>query len=185
MTSSAHPLASGPGWRVDDVVCTAGPHERPFEEAHESFCIAAVVEGTFQYRSSRGCVTLAPGPLMLGNAGDCFECGHAHAAGDRCLSFHFAPEAMEEILRDVPGVRRLAFPTPRVPPLPALMTLVAAAEAARDGKDAATWKSWRWVSRERLRRSQPRGAPTARLACMTSAASPQRCDGWRLGRMSR
>ena len=42
MVFAPHTLASGPGWRVSDVVCTAGPHDRPFEEQHDAVCIAAV-----------------------------------------------------------------------------------------------------------------------------------------------
>ena len=136
MTTTAHPLATGPGWRVDDVICTAGPHDRPFEERHDSICIAAVTEGSFQYRTTEGSAVLAPGALLLGNHGHCFECGHAHGVGDRCLSFHFAPEFFEGVLASVPGARQLAFPIPRLPPLPSLIPVMAAAEVARDAGDA-------------------------------------------------
>jgi AraC-like DNA-binding protein len=130
-------LASGPGWRVSDVVCTAGPHDPSFEEQHAAVCIAAVTQGTFQYRSAPGVAVLAPGALLLGNAGHCFECGHEHGTGDRCLAFHFAPDHLEAILAAVPGVRRAAFTVPSLPPLPLLLPLVAAAETARDQGDVA------------------------------------------------
>src|SRR2546430_5544229 len=44
-----------------------------------------------QYRASLNGPGLAeelmtPGSLLLGNAGQCFECGHEHGLGDRCLS---------------------------------------------------------------------------------------------------
>lgn len=74
---------------------------------------------------------------MLGNAGQCFECGHEHAAGDRCLSFHFEPGFMEEVVAEVPGATRLGFAMPRLPPKPELTPLFAAAEAARDERDSA------------------------------------------------
>jgi AraC-like DNA-binding protein len=135
MGTTSHLLASGPGWRVSDVVCTAGPRDRSFEERHEAACIAAVMQGTFQYRSAQGIAVLAPGAVLLGNAGHCFECGHEHAAGDRCLAFHFAPDYLEAILAAVPGVRRAAFTLPSLPPLPQLLPLVAAAETARDQDD--------------------------------------------------
>ena len=99
-------LASGPGWRVEDVTCSAGPQDRPFEEQHDLVCVAAVTRGTFQYRTPNGRATLVPGALMLGNPGACFECGHEHGVGDRCLSFHFDPEFFEEIVASVPGTRR-------------------------------------------------------------------------------
>jgi len=60
-------LASGSGWRVHDMVCTCGPHDRPFEEQHDAACVAAVTGGTFQYRSTHGSAVLAPGAVLLGN----------------------------------------------------------------------------------------------------------------------
>src|SRR5262245_12939527 len=135
MALSSHLLASGPGWSVSDVTCSAGPRDRPFEERHHAACIAAVTQGTFQYRSPRGSAVLAPGAVLLGDEGSCFECGHEHTAGDRCLAFHFAPDHLEAIVAAVPGARRMAFVVPRLPPLPALMPLLAAAEVARDAGD--------------------------------------------------
>jgi AraC family transcriptional regulator len=133
-------LAAGPGWRVTDIRCDAGPHDRPFEEQHEAVCIAAVTEGSFQYRSTQGQALLAPGALLLGNDGHGYECGHEHAAGDRSLCFHFDPDYLEDIVAAVPGARRTTFAIPRLPPLPALMPLLAAAEAARDRPDAAEFE---------------------------------------------
>jgi AraC family transcriptional regulator len=73
---------------------------------------------------------------LLGNEGCCFECGHEHATGDRCLAFHFAPRYWESIVAEIPRVRRSTFALPRLPPSPRLMPLIAAAEAARDDGDA-------------------------------------------------
>jgi AraC-like DNA-binding protein len=120
---------------VSDVVCTAGPQDRPFEEQHDGVCIAAVTQGTFRYRSTQGAAVLVPGAVLLGNDGHCFECGHEHAAGDRCLAFHFTPDHLEAIVAALPGARRTTFAAPRLPPLPPLMKLLAAAEAARDEGD--------------------------------------------------
>jgi AraC-like DNA-binding protein len=136
MSLNARVLASGPGWSVSDVICTAGPHDRPFEERHATASIAVVTEGTFQYRTAGGRAVLAPGGILLGNAGACFECGHEHGTGDRCLAFQFAPGALEEIVAAVPGVRSIAFVVPHLSPQPALIPLLAAAEAARDDADA-------------------------------------------------
>ncbi|TPK57169.1 MULTISPECIES: AraC family transcriptional regulator [unclassified Mesorhizobium] len=140
MTTSDRIIASGPGWQVSDVVCTAGAGDRPFEEEHRTFCVAPVTSGTFRYRASQGTAMLAPGAVLLGNPGTCYECGHEHGAGDRCLSFHFAPAYMERIVEGVPGARALAFETPRLPPLPALMPLLAEAEAARDVGETAAFE---------------------------------------------
>jgi AraC family transcriptional regulator len=137
MGTTSHILASGPGWRVSDVVCTAGPYDRPFEEHHEAMCIAAVTQGTFQYRSTHGAAVLAPGAVLLGNEGHCFQCGHEHGTGDRCLAFHFAPDQLEAIVATVPGARRTAFAVPHLPPSLPLLPLLAAAEAARDNGDGA------------------------------------------------
>lgn len=127
-------LASGPGWRVRDIVCTAGPRDRPFEEQHQAVCIAAVTQGTFQYRSTQGMALLVPGAVLLGNDGGCFECGHEHAIGDRCLSFHFTPGYWESVTAEVPGARTGGFTIPRLPPMPSLIPLIATLEAAsRDG----------------------------------------------------
>ncbi len=133
MALASHVLASGLGWRVLDAVCSSGPQDRPFEEQHAEISIAAVTRGTFQYRTRQGSATLVPGALLLGNAGACFQCGHEHSHGDRCLAFHFEPEHLETI---VDGARPVCFDVPSLPPLPQLMPLFAAAEAARDDGDA-------------------------------------------------
>jgi AraC family transcriptional regulator len=130
-------LASGPGWRAEDVVCTCGPHDRSFEEQHEDACIAAVTGGSFQYRSTLGSAVLTPGALVLGNQRQAFQCSHEHGIGDRCLAFHFTPAFLEGVAATVPGARHITFTTPRLPPDPALSSIVAAAESARDERDQA------------------------------------------------
>jgi AraC-like DNA-binding protein len=90
------------------------------------------MQGTFQYRSTQGSAILAPGAVLLGNEGACFECGHEHGTGDRCLAFHFEPAHLEAITAAMPGARRTEFVVPRLPPLSPLMPLIAAAEAACD-----------------------------------------------------
>lgn len=140
MTIAALPLAAGDGWQVSDVVCTAGPRDRPFEERHEGVSVAVVSAGSFRYRAAAGRALLAPGALLLGNAGSCFECGHEHGVGDRCLAFQFTPACFEQVLAAVPGARRAAFDRASLPPLAALAPLLAEAEAARDEADAAAFE---------------------------------------------
>ncbi|CDX36454.1 AraC family transcriptional regulator [Mesorhizobium sp. ORS 3359] len=135
MTTAQRTLASGSGWQVSDVVCTAPAGDRPFEEEHRSFCVAAVTNGTFRYRTRQGTAMLAPGAILLGNPGACYECGHEHGAGDRCLSFHFSPAYLECVVAELPGAKRLGFADPRQPPLPVLAPLLAEAEAARERSD--------------------------------------------------
>ena len=129
-------LASGPGWRALDVVCDSGPRDGSFAEQHNGYSIAAVTRGTFQYRGSSGSATLVPGSLLLGNDRACFECGHDHAQGDRCLSFHFEP-AYCECLMEVTRTRATTFSRPSLPPVPELTRLFADAELARDERDSA------------------------------------------------
>lgn len=135
---TARILACGPGWSVADIVCRAGPADRPFEERHRDVSIAAVVEGSFQYRSARGTALLYPGAFLLGDADTCFECGHDHGTGDRCVAFHFAPELFEEIAATAAGSPRFRFPAAMLPAGRNLAPPVARAAAAaeRAGKGA-------------------------------------------------
>ena len=143
--SSARPrvriVGQGDGWAVADVVCAAGPHDRPFEERHEKAAVAVVAAGTFQYRSTTGRNLMTPGSILLGNPGQAFECAHDHGAGDRCLSFWYAPDYFERVAADVgaSGVH-LGFRVPRLPPLRALSRLVAQACAQLGGAAEASWE---------------------------------------------
>src|SRR5207249_5336178 len=126
-------LGQGDGWHVADVVCTCGPQDRRFEEQHPSFTIAVVVAGTFQYRASLNGPGLAeelmtPGSLLLGNAGQCFECGHEHGLGDRCLSFRYSRDYFARVAADA-GISRgqRNFPRLRLPALAHLSPLIARA----------------------------------------------------------
>ena len=137
MTIDIRTLAAGPGWCVRDVACTAGPRDRPFEERHESVCIAVVAQGTFQYRSTAGRALLAPGAVLLGNYAHCFECGHTHGTGDHCVAVQMTPEHWEEIVAAVPGARTTTFALPRLPPLASLMRRIASLVVACRDRDSA------------------------------------------------
>jgi AraC family transcriptional regulator len=137
------PVAEGDGWAVHDVLCTSGPQDRPFEEQHGSVAVAIVVAGSFQYwsRSSRELMT--PGSLLLGSAGQSFECRHDHGAGDRCLSFRYAPDYFECVAADAGASSHACFRTLRLPPLKVLSPIVARACAGLAGSglgiEAAAW----------------------------------------------
>jgi len=135
MAMHVEKLASGPGWSVSDIACSSGPHDRPFEEQHAAVCIAAVMEGSFQYRAAQGAATMLPGAILLGNPQSCFECGHDHGVGDRCLSFMFEPTWFESILASVPGARASAFRVPRLPPLACMTPIFAEMKLARTELD--------------------------------------------------
>ena len=136
MTITSTLMASDPGWRVEDLICTARPGDRAFEEKHDGVCIAVTLKGSFRYRTTQGEALLAPGAILLGNDQHCFECGHAHSVGDRCLSFHFTSELFERMVAETPGARHLQFGLPCVPPLASLTGPLAMAEVARDRGDA-------------------------------------------------
>src|SRR5262249_2128575 len=130
-------------WAVRDVVCSHGPQDRPFEEQHEQVTIAIVASGTFQYRASglSGRATMTPGSVLLGSAGQCFECGHDHAVGDRCVSFHFTPEYFHAVTDGVDGKRADgAFRSLRLTPVPRLSTVIADAFAGLAGSSDVPWE---------------------------------------------
>lgn len=144
-TTERQIVAAGPGWSVSDVVCTCGPQDRPFEEQHTQVSIAIILAGTFRYRSESGRgisnELMTPGSLFLGNAGQSFECGHEHGAGDRCLSFQFAPEYFEKLVTDVRSAAK--FPVLRlasVRELSPVITKACAALATPEEAPAAGWE---------------------------------------------
>jgi AraC-like DNA-binding protein len=137
--AASHVLARGEDWSVADVVCTSGPADRVFEEQHRWYSIAIVLTGTFQYRSRAGHALMTPGSLMLGSPGQCFECGHEHAEGDRCVSFWYSPDYFERLAADAGLVNRHAFDIPRIPPVRTLAPVVAAAAAKVIDATHAPW----------------------------------------------
>jgi AraC family transcriptional regulator len=122
VTSRRTLLAHGPGWWVSDVEFCAAPAAR-FEQQHDAIVIAAVLRGSFRYRASRGRVTLMPGALLLGNAGDAYECAYEDG-GDRVISFGYTPDYFARVTGAKP-----AFRSHRVAPTPDAIALTAAIEA--------------------------------------------------------
>lgn len=120
-TSSMRLMAAGAEWRASEFTCRAGPSDPAFEERHEHVTIAAVVEGTFRYHGGSGRALLHPGALLLGNFGNCYECGHDHSQGDRCITFHISPDYFAEIAASIAGSSRFQFPTAAIPALPRLL----------------------------------------------------------------
>jgi AraC family transcriptional regulator len=128
-------LASGAGWSVSDVVCTSGPRDRSFEEEHDGASVAIVLAGTFEYRSARGRHLMTPGSFLLGNPGECFECGHDHAIGDRCISFKFDGDLLNQLTDEHGGFRSSRLPPERVSAAVVARTALALAEAS-----VASWE---------------------------------------------
>jgi AraC-like DNA-binding protein len=132
-------LASGEGWTVSDVVCTSGPLDPPFEEQHSKTCVGIVMSGTFQYRTSTGRELMLPGSLLLGNAGDCFTCGHEHGIGDHCISFFYTQEFCESFRANA-GLIKSRFKSPRVAPARSLSPLISRASELLAGADQAAFE---------------------------------------------
>lgn len=126
---AARRLAAGDDWSVREVVCRAGPSDRPFEERHEGFSVSAVLEGAFTYRSDTGHGLLYPGSLLLGNNGRCFECGHAHGIGDRCISLNVREDQFGEIAAAKASTSRFRFSAPSLPASAKTMPVIAYMEA--------------------------------------------------------
>lgn len=132
-------LAAGAGWKASDIICTAGPRDRAFEEQHSAASVAVVVAGSFQYRTARGSYLMTPGSLFLGNAGECFECGHEHAAGDRCVSFRYTADFIDNLAAEI-GQRRATFGASRTPPARESAPVVAAIATALAGRAEVSWE---------------------------------------------
>ncbi len=127
-------IARGDGWQVTEIVCTSGPRDRPFVEQHANVNVAIVLAGSFQYSSAGRRELMTPGSIMLGNPGQCFECGHEHGTGDRCLSFSYHPDFFAGVNG---GTRQ--FQTLRLAPMRTLSAVVARSSAAL-GEQSTGWE---------------------------------------------
>jgi AraC-like DNA-binding protein len=84
---------------------------------------------------------MTPGALLLGNPGQYFECEHRHGAGDRCISFRYAPDVFARIAADAGARgRRSPFRSLRLPPVRGLSPVVARACAGLVGAMAVSWE---------------------------------------------
>ena len=121
-----------PGIEVGEYLCTLGPADRSFEEQHCGTCVAFVRAGGFAYRSALGSASLGAGAVLLGNAGHAYTCAHHVPGGDRCLSFIYAPEIVDEVA-GAAGVRR-EFARPSLPASTDFAALPALAASAIAGR---------------------------------------------------
>lgn len=126
-------LAAGVGWWMGAFTCDSGPHDPVFEERHEAMSIAVNTHGTFQYRTATGRAVMTPGAILLGNAGQCFECGHEHGVGDHCVALHLDGACWQEVVAATPGARKASFSIPALPPLRELLPHVARLQALQAG----------------------------------------------------
>ncbi len=131
----ARRLAGGRGWSLGEYVCIAGPGDRPFEERHDAVSIAAVVAGSFNYASDSGRALLHPGALLLGNHGACYQCGHDHGVGDRCIAVQLSPDFFAEIAATAAGSSKFRFPAAMLPAKRDTLPDTVMLEARSNGRD--------------------------------------------------
>lgn len=124
------PLHQGRSMTVADYRCTAAPGDRPYTEVHRDHSVSYVRRGSFGYRSRGRLHELVTGSVLIGRAGDEYQCTHEHhACGDECLSFHLAPELVGAI-DDDDRIWRVGA----LPPTPELMVIGELAQAAATGR---------------------------------------------------
>ena len=169
-TPTIRRIAAAPDWHAADIVCHAGPETRIYEEQHGWTTIAFVRRGTFTYRGAQGRALLVPGGLLLGNAGQCFACGHEHGRGDQCLSVQLAPSLMEQAAASA-GIKGSAFTNAAIPPLQDLLPLFAALRAL--GNAAAEQADAMIFTLAIAALSQDRGAASPRVSIRDEARVAQ------------
>lgn len=115
---------------MHDLVCRLGPHDPAVENAFPAYRVAAVVSGSFQFRSSLGDGVPVAGSLLIGNATQAYHCVHVTSSGDRCICFDFDADFLEQVRRDL-GVRGAGerFRRALVPPSPRSMVMTAVIDA--------------------------------------------------------
>jgi AraC-like DNA-binding protein len=154
-------------------VCGAGPHDRPFEERHHKVSIALVTHGTFRYRTSTGEGMLYPGAFLLGNPGACYECGHEHSSGDRCLALAVSHDLFAEIASAAPSAERCRFRRPTLPAIADLASISVSLQRASEGKTPLALEELVLTTIETIVR-----------AAGTNHTPPRRVRSMTMGRMS-
>lgn len=187
-------IGGGAGWSASEFVCDAGPSDPPFEERHVGASVAFVLSGSFRYRTQAGDSLLFPGAFLLGSSGRCYQCGHEHGRGDRCVSFNYDDDYFEEIAHAATGSLRFAFPRPALPPCQRLLPL--GARMAACGREDAlaldelaaqiALTAARVASGEpALRRSPIADRDRARIAPALEALTRASAKSWTLERLAR
>lgn len=121
-------LHRGAALSVIDYVCTSGPGDAPFVEAHDAYTVSFVRSGAFGYERQGRSHQLVPGAVMIGRLGDEYMCTHEHGCGDECLSVHLTPDGLEDLR--LPGHM---WQVNAVPPQPELMVAAELLQAAATG----------------------------------------------------
>jgi len=115
------PLQRGNGLRLQRCQCRAAIGAPAVDEEHGAYSITLVERGRFTYRTSAGQVLLAPGWLMLGNAGQGYACSHEgnDGSGDDCAVLSMSAEVLDSMLHSLGATRtRPQFDRACLPPVP-------------------------------------------------------------------
>ncbi len=113
---------------VTDYRCSRGPHDAPYPELHQDFCLAYVRMGSFGYRHRGRACDMVAGSVLLGRPDDEYVCTHDHTCGDECLVFSFAPDLAEML-----GAGSALWQAGCIPPAPEAMVLGEFAQATAEG----------------------------------------------------
>ena len=185
VTPAARVIARDADWVLNEFTCQAGPQDRPFEERHASFAMAAVLEGSFQYRCDSGRALLYPGAVMLGNLGACYECGHDHGSGDRCVSLHVSPALFGEIAASMAGGSGFRFQAAMLPALKALYRPMAEIAALTANTGAASTATPNHMAVEELVIDMAETVVEAAAGGTARSISPSPADSRRISRVLR
>ena len=108
--------------------CSAGPHDRPFAEAHARHSISYVRHGSFGYHTRGRLHELVAGAVLVGSPGQEYTATHEHhGCGDECFSVKISKEFAQTLN---PSLWTLS----NFPPTSELMVLAELACAAADGR---------------------------------------------------
>jgi AraC-like DNA-binding protein len=72
----------------------------PIEKCYAGPAIGVVVAGTFDYAGRHGRTRATPGAILLGNAGEAFDCRHLDAGGNRRAVIALHPDLLAEVAND-------------------------------------------------------------------------------------
>ena len=155
--------------------------------------MALVTSGTFRYRTDTGEGILYPGAFLLGNAGSCYECGHEHSRGDRCLALHIEGELFAEIAAGSSGSSRCRFRTAILPavsdlaPISVSLQLTSRAQpelALEETILTAIGTVARTVGTNDTRPRRPKAAATRRVTAAMDYIESRLATDLRLGELS-
>lgn len=162
--------ARTPHVAIYEYRCDAGPGDRPFTEMHREYSVSYVRHGSFGCYVRGTLHELIAGSVLIGYPGTEYMCTHEHhACGDDCLSFMFAPEAIEDI-----GADNNVWELGAVPPLPDVMVAGELAQAVADGRSAVAFDEIAFMFAARLVRSVQRARGVKSHAARLRAQDRQR-----------